>query len=165
MSSAEKRARKWLDSQNRGYGESFAPDPREFVPELLAKIEGLTNRLQAAQAAAQAVPQIDRETLADRLDAAIADWDLRIVDKQPTRPLANELVDAVIPHLQAQPVEGEVEWEYAWEADEARRSQMVPRGPKVMMDGWIDTPEAIARFPKGRRVRRRPAGPWIEVQS
>lgn len=59
----------------------------------------------------------------------------------------------------------EPEWEYAWEADEEKRAQMNPRGPKYQIDGYADTPENLARFPKGRRVRRVKAGAWMEVPS
>lgn len=61
--------------------------------------------------------------------------------------------------------EAEPEWEYAWEADEEKRRQMTPRGPKILSDNWMYTPEDIMHFPKGRRIRRRPAGPWEGVEE
>ncbi len=59
----------------------------------------------------------------------------------------------------------QAEWEYGWEADEEKRSKMVPRGPKIMPDDHVDTPEDLARFPKGRRVKRTKAGPWIDAEE
>jgi hypothetical protein len=59
----------------------------------------------------------------------------------------------------------QTEWEYAWEADEATRAAMSPRGPRLFFDEQPNTPEAIAAFPRGRRVRRRKAGPWIPVEG
>lgn len=67
--------------------------------------------------------------------------------------------------IQAMQEEMTEEWEYAWEADETIRQKMNPRGPKIMIDGYFDTPDAIAAFPKGRRIRRRKAGPWEEVSE
>lgn len=52
------------------------------------------------------------------------------------------------------------DWEYAWEADEPKRRVMMPHGPKYQFEGFPYTPEEIAEFPKGRRVRRRKAGKW-----
>lgn len=57
------------------------------------------------------------------------------------------------------------DWEYAWEADETIRQTMNPRGPKILVDGTIDTPEELARFPKGKRIRRRKAGKWEEYNE
>lgn len=59
----------------------------------------------------------------------------------------------------------EPEWEYGWEADEARRAELRPRGPRIMLDDQPTTPEAIANFPRGRRIRRRKAGPWVPVKQ
>lgn len=55
------------------------------------------------------------------------------------------------------------EWEYATEADEAVRATLTPRGPRLLFDDQPHTPEQIAAFPAGRRVRRRKAGPWEPV--
>jgi hypothetical protein len=63
------------------------------------------------------------------------------------------------------PVPDDTEWEYAWEADEAVRATLHPRGPRIMLDDQPDTPERIAAFPKGRRIRRRKAGPWEPVEA
>lgn len=57
------------------------------------------------------------------------------------------------------------EWEYAWEADEKVRATLSPRGPRIMLDDQPETPERIAAFPKGRRIRRRKAGPWEPVEA
>ena len=61
--------------------------------------------------------------------------------------------------------QGEPEWEYAWEADEAVRATLRPRGPRIMLDDVPTTPEAIANFPRGQRIRRRKAGPWLPVEE
>ena len=58
-----------------------------------------------------------------------------------------------------------IEWEYGWEADEEVRQTMRPRGPKIMMDDWISTPEELARFPRGRRIKRPKAGPFIDAEE
>ena len=57
----------------------------------------------------------------------------------------------------------EPEWEYGWKADEERRVMMTPRGPRLLIDGHPHTPEELARFPRGQRVRRRKAGPWLPI--
>ena len=77
-----------------------------------------------------------------------------------TATINRDAARVILDHLAEQ---GETEWEYAWEADEAKRAELVPRGPRLMFDEHPDTPEAIAAFPCGRRVRRRKAGPWIAV--
>lgn len=63
------------------------------------------------------------------------------------------------------PTPTEPEWEYGWVADEERRSKMSPRGPRIQIDGMLESPEALAAFPRGQRIRRRKAGPWEQVES
>lgn len=75
------------------------------------------------------------------------------------------IVDALISLGWRPAGEADREWEYGWEADETIRQTMTPRGPKVMIDGYFDTPENLARFPKGRRIRRLKAGPWEPVEG
>ncbi|WP_217183389.1 hypothetical protein [Streptomyces sp. AC495_CC817] len=57
------------------------------------------------------------------------------------------------------------EWEYAWEADEERRTTTNPRGPRILFDGMVYPPETLALFARGRRVRRRKAGQWVPVEQ
>jgi oligoribonuclease len=61
--------------------------------------------------------------------------------------------------------ETEYEYEYAWLADEEKRKRMKPQGPKILFDKSFYDPETIMAFPKGKRVRRRGAGPWEEVSE
>jgi hypothetical protein len=56
-------------------------------------------------------------------------------------------------------------WEYGWEADESIRQLMHPKGPRILMEDSFGTPEHIAMFPKGQRIRRRKAGPWEPASS
>ena len=57
-----------------------------------------------------------------------------------------------------------VYYEYGWEADLAIRATLSPRGPRIQMDNEWGTPEEISEFPRGKRIRRRKAGPWEEVK-
>ena len=72
------------------------------------------------------------------------------------------LVKEVLAALDGAP---EPEWEWGWMADKERRASMSPRGPRLLIDGHPHTPEEIARFPRGQRVRRRKAGPWEPVEG
>ena len=74
---------------------------------------------------------------------------------------AQEILPTLLPSV----VPEEPEWEYAWEADEAVRTTTRPRGPRILFDGMVYPPEAIASFAKGRRIRRRKAGPWLPVEQ
>jgi hypothetical protein len=65
--------------------------------------------------------------------------------------------------LRALLAETEPEWEYGWAADEAKRANLSPRGPHILLDHVPYAPEQIAAFPRGKRIRRRKAGPWEEV--
>ena len=79
----------------------------------------------------------------------------------PLEGVVVRIANAALASRAAAPLEPN--WEYAWEADEEKRAQMKPRGPRLLIDGQPHYPEEIARFPKGRRVRRRKAGPWEPV--
>ncbi|WP_350351898.1 hypothetical protein ABS642_00865 [Microbacterium sp. A8/3-1] len=59
----------------------------------------------------------------------------------------------------------EPEWEYGWEADEDVRTTSRPRGPRILFDGVPYPPEEMAAFARGRRIRRRKAGPWVPVKQ
>ena len=79
-------------------------------------------------------------------------------------PVADRITNAILSRLSV-PEPAEVEYEYAWEADEAVRQTMNPRGPRILMDGYPHTPEELARFPRGRRVKRVKASAWVDAEE
>ncbi len=81
-------------------------------------------------------------------------------DEEAGTTLEWAITDALVAEFVVLHKTEEPQWEYAWMADEERRSQLSPRGPRLLIDGTPHTPEEIAAFPRGRRVRRRKAGPW-----
>ena len=103
----------------------------------------------------------DREAVKAERDAALA----AVERVQETLSLHNpngRLVKEVLAALDGAP---EPEWEWGWMADKERRASMSPRGPRLLIDGHPHTPEEIARFPRGQRVRRVKAGPWLPVEG
>ncbi len=78
---------------------------------------------------------------------------------------SDNLADALLSEFVVLRKSEEPQWEYAWEADPEKRGQMTPRGPRIQRDEYRGTPEEIASFPRGRRISRRPAGPWQPVTT
>lgn len=90
-------------------------------------------------------------------------WDEEIIEVKPASERDEMELAGRILRARQGAVSG-TEYEYAWMADEEKRQKQVPKGPRLMFDkSMFYTPEKISSFPKGKRVRRRPAGPWEEV--
>ena len=112
----------------------------------------------------------DAEVRASTVEAAAA-----IADQYATAPgrprtsveslAARDVAARIRRDAGAGVVPEEPEWEYAWEADEEARTMTRPRGPRILLDGMVYPPETIALFARGRRIRRRKAGPWVPVKQ
>ena len=159
------KARAERDAANRELTEAIRLTVEYVGYDMLPAIEGwdwydalVKYAPEVAQAFADKPIHFPKSAERDAALAAIG----RVQETLSLHNPNGRLVKEVLAALDGAP---EPEWEWGWMADKERRASMSPRGPRLLIDGHPHTPEEIARFPRGQRVRRRKAGPWEPVEG